>query len=111
MDVNFKPLHDIVLIRRNPTDKESLGGIILPGGKEEASRTGTVLAVGKGKYCDNTGVFVKTTVQVGDEVAFSDRAGHEIRLKDYDEKEDLIIMREVEVIGIFGSGETPEESE
>lgn len=101
MDVNFKPLHDIVLIKRTANETTTSGGIYLPGGKQEASRTGVVLAVGKGKYCDNTGVFVETTVKPGDEVLFSERSGHQIKLKEYSEKEDLIIMREVEIIGVF----------
>jgi chaperonin GroES len=99
----FKPLHDTVLIKVDPASKLSAGGIVLPGAKDESSKNGTVLAVGKGRFSDSTGVFIATTVMPGDKVIFSSRSGTPIKLQEFGDDNDLVVMREAEVIGVFGS--------
>lgn len=62
-------LHDWVLVKLDPIGKDNVspGGIVLV--EPEMVRTGVVLQVGAGKvYSD--GVYKKTSVQVGERVAF-----------------------------------------
>ena len=100
--MNFEPMHDIVLIDRTPIAKTTSSGIILAGGTPDKPYTGTVLGVGPGRYSDQTGAFVETKLQAGQHVIFSPQSGVPIALNGplYDGK-DLVIMREVEVVGII----------
>lgn len=95
--MNIKPLHDRVVIRRVEEQKESAGGIILPGSAQEQQNMGEILAVGPGKASD-TGSIVAMSVKVGDKVMFGQYSGQEV--KD-DKGETLIIMREDDIIAIL----------
>lgn len=97
MTINFNAMHDIVVIKRDASSTVSAGGIDLVSIEPKSSLIGTVVAVGKGRHCEQTGVFVETTVKVGDRALFSSKAGYPIQLEDEDE--DLIVMREIEIMG------------
>ncbi|HBQ44257.1 MAG TPA: co-chaperone GroES [Thiomicrospira sp.] len=96
--MNIKPLHDRVVIRQVEEQKESAGGIILPGSAQEKENIGEVIAVGPGKAVDS-GSVVAMTVKVGDKVLFGQYSGQEI--KDNTGKE-LKVMREDDIIAIIG---------
>lgn len=96
--MNIKPLHDRVVIRQVEEQKESAGGIILPGSAQEKENIGEVIAVGPGKAADS-GSVVAMTVKVGDKVLFGQYSGQEI--KDNTGKE-LKVMREDDIIAIIG---------
>jgi len=91
--MTFKPNGDRVLIEADAKPTQSAGGIILPDTIKEKPLQGTVIAVGEGQH-DN-GIFVSTTLQVGDKVVFTKLAGQEIVIggKVY------LVMHEKDVLG------------
>jgi chaperonin GroES len=94
--MNIKPLQDRVVIRRVEEEKESAGGIILPGSAQEQQNIGEVIAVGPGKASD-AGAIIAMTVKVGDKVMFGQYSGQEV--KD-DAGQPVLIMREEDIIAI-----------
>ena len=82
---NLIALSDIVIV--DPEKEEvTKGGIVLPStGNAQNVRVGKVVAVGPGRFHD--GVFIKTSVKVGDTVLFGKfaSAGEPIKIdgKDY----------------------------
>jgi chaperonin GroES len=95
--MNIKPLHDRVVIRRVEEQKESAGGILLPGSAQEKQNLGEVLAVGPGRASD-AGTIIAMSVSVGDKVLFTQYAGQETK----DEQgEALTILREDDIIAIM----------
>jgi chaperonin GroES len=96
--MEFRPLHDRVLVRRIEAEEKTAGGIIIPDSAKEKPSEGEVLAVGAGTR-DETGKLVELDVQVGDRILFGKWSGTEVRLQG----EDLLIMKESDVLGIVQS--------
>ena len=71
------------------------GGIIIPDSAKEKPQQGEVVSVGKGKSNDEGKVF-PLDVKSGDTILFGKYSGTEIKL----DGEDLLIMREEEVLGV-----------
>jgi len=94
--MKFRPLHDRVLVRRIEEDTKTSGGIIIPDTAKEKPMQGEVLAVGPGSR-DETGQLVPLEVQVGDRVLFGKWSGTEVKI----EGEDLLIMKESDILGIL----------
>ena len=92
----FTPLHDRILVRRVEEGETIRGGIIIPDSAKEKPQEGEVIAVGKGKSNDEGKVF-PLAVKSGDRILFGKYAGTEIKI----DGEDLLIMREEEVLGIL----------
>ncbi|PYT01080.1 MAG: co-chaperone GroES [Acidobacteria bacterium] len=97
MATNIKPLHDRVIIRRieDSTDKTA-GGLFIPDTAKEKPQEGEVIAAGEGKYKED-GTRQSLDVKAGDRVLFGKYSGSEIKL----DGEELIIMREDEILGII----------
>src|SRR5882724_4638571 len=93
---NFTPLHDRILVRRIDEGETVRGGIIIPDTAKEKPQEGEVIAVGKGKKNEDGKVF-PLDVQDGDRILFGKYAGTEIKI----DGEELLIMREEEVLGIL----------
>ena len=93
---NFTPLHDRILVRRIEEGESIRGGIIIPDSAKEKPQEGEVLSVGKGKSNDEGKVF-PLDVKAGDRVLFGKYSGTEIKI----DGEELLIMREEEVLGIL----------
>lgn len=93
----FTPLHDRILIRRIKEDESTRGGIVIPDSAKEKPHEGEVIRVGKGKI-NEQGEVSPLNVQEGDRILFGKYSGTEIKL----DGEDLLIMREEEVLGILG---------
>jgi chaperonin GroES len=91
----FTPLHDRILVRRVEEGETVRGGIIIPDSAKEKPQEGKVIAAGKGKSNDEGKVF-PLDVKAGDRVLFGKYSGTEIRI----DNEDLLIMREEDVLGI-----------
>ena len=92
----FTPLHDRILVRRLEEGETVRGGIIIPDSAKEKPQQGEVISVGKGKSNDEGKVF-PLDVKAGDTILFGKYSGSEIKL----DGEDLLIMREEEVLGIL----------
>ncbi|MDP1657852.1 MAG: co-chaperone GroES [Methylotenera sp.] len=95
--MNIRPLHDRVIVKRVEEETTTPGGIVLPGSAAEKPSQGKVLAVGSGKPLDN-GTVRALEVKVGDKVLFGKYAGNEVKV----DGEDLIVMREEDIMGILG---------
>lgn len=78
----LKPAFDRIIIKKDEPTTVSNGGIVIPDVAVEKATKGTIKAVGPGKYADKTGVFIPTTLQVGQRVLFHPFAGSELRIGD-----------------------------
>ena len=94
--MKFRPLHDRVLVRRIEEDTKTSGGIIIPDTAKEKPIQGEVLAVGPGAR-DKAGNIVPLDVRVGDRILFGKWSGTEVKI----EGEDLLIMKESDILGIL----------
>jgi chaperonin GroES len=93
--MGFRPLHDRVVIRRVEAEEKTLGGIIIPDTAKEKPMEGEVVAVGPGAR-DESGKVQPLDVKVGDRVLFGKWSGTEVKL----DGEDLIIMKESDIMGV-----------
>ena len=93
----FRPLHDRVLIRRTAAEDKTTGGIIIPDTAKEKPQEGEVVAVGLGAR-DEQGVVTPLDVKAGDRILFGKWSGTEVRVNG----EDLLIMKESDILGILG---------
>ncbi|RCS25259.1 co-chaperone GroES [Phyllobacterium salinisoli] len=96
--MKFRPLHDRIVVRRVEAEEKTAGGIIIPDTAKEKPQEGEVLAVGPGAR-DDSGQLQPLDVQVGDRILFGKWSGTEIKLNG----EDLLIMKEADVMGIVES--------
>ncbi len=93
--MKFRPLHDRVVIRRAEGDLKSKGGIIIPDTAKEKPQEGEVIAVGPGAR-DESGKLIPLDVKAGDLILFGKWSGAEVKLNG----EDLLIMKEADILGI-----------
>jgi chaperonin GroES len=93
----FRPLHDRVVVRRIEADQKTAGGIIIPDSAQEKPSEGEVIAVGEGNR-DDDGDRIPLDVKVGDRVLFGKWSGTEVKING----EDLLIMKESDIMGIVG---------
>ena len=100
--MKLRPLHDRVLIRRVEQEAKTTGGIIIPDTAQEKPMEGEVLAVGPGARGDD-GKVHPLDIKPNDRVLFGKWSGTEIRL----DGEDLMIMKESDVMGIVEGAAAP----
>ena len=93
--MNFRPLHDRILIKRIEEKEAVKGGIIIPDTAKEKPQEGEVVAVGNGKKTEE-GKVVPLDVKAGDRILFGKYSGTEIKI---DNKE-YLILKEEEVLGV-----------
>jgi chaperonin GroES len=96
-NLNFRPLHDRVVVRRVESEEKTKGGIIIPDTAKEKPQEGEIVAVGPGAR-DDDGDLIALDVKVGDRILFGKWSGTEIKLNG----EDLLIMKESDIMGIIG---------
>ena len=94
--MNFRPLHDRVVVRRLEAEEKTAGGIIIPDTAKEKPMEGEVIAVGPGAR-DETGKLVPLDVKSGDRILFGKWSGTEVKL----DGEELLIMKESDIMGII----------
>ena len=94
-NINFRPLHDRVVVKRIESDEKSAGGIIIPDTAKEKPQEGEVVAVGPGAR-DEQGKVNPLDVKQGDRVLFGKWSGTEVKLGG----EDLLIMKESDIMGV-----------
>ena len=95
--MTFRPLHDRVLVRRIKAVEKTAGGIIIPDTVQEKPQEGEIVAVGTGARSED-GTISPLYVKVGDRILFGKWSGSEVRI----DGEDLLIMKESDVLGIIG---------
>jgi chaperonin GroES len=97
--MGFRPLHDRVLIRRVEAEEKTAGGIIIPDTAKEKPMEGEVVSTGPGARGED-GKIQPMDVKAGDRVLFGKWSGTEVKL----DGEDLIIMKESDIMGIVDHG-------
>ncbi|NCP10747.1 MAG: co-chaperone GroES [Sphingomonadales bacterium] len=95
--MKFRPLHDRVLVRRVEADTKTAGGIIIPDSAQEKPQEGEVVAAGSGTKAED-GSVTPLDVKTGDKILFGKWSGTEVKI----DGEDLIIMKESDILGIVG---------
>ena len=94
--MNFRPLHDRVFLIRMEEETTSPGGIVIPDSAAEKAVRGDVVAAGKGKRLES-GDIIPLDVKVGDKVLFGKYSGTEVKVNG----EDLLVMREEDIMGVI----------
>ena len=94
--MNFRPLHDRVVVRRLENEEKTKGGIIIPETAKEKPQEGEIVAVGPGGR-DDKGELLAMSVRAGDKILFGKWSGTEVKI---DGKE-LLIMKESDILGIL----------
>ena len=94
--MQFRPLHDRVVVRRLEQEEKTAGGIIIPDTAKEKPQEGEVIAVGPGARGED-GKLHPLDVKSGDRVLFGKWSGTEVKI----DGEELIIMKESDIMGII----------
>jgi chaperonin GroES len=97
--MNVRPLHDRLVVRRIDEGEQRIGGIIIPDSAKEKPQQGTVIAAGRGKAND-AGTRVPLDVKAGDLILFGKYTSQAVTV----DGEDLLIMREDEVLAVLDGG-------
>ena len=97
--MKLRPLHDRVLIRRVEQEPKTTGGIIIPDTAQEKPMEGEVIAVGPGARGED-GKVHPLELKSGDRVLFGKWSGTEVKI----DGEELMIMKESDVMGIVAGG-------
>ena len=101
--MHFRPLHDRVVVRRIEAEEKTSGGIIIPDTAKEKPQEGEVVDVGPGVRAED-GTVTAPDVEAGDRILFGKWSGTEVRL----DGEDLLIMKESDILGIVESAKVRE---
>ncbi len=95
-DLNVRPLHDRLLVRRMAEEEKTAGGLFIPDTAKEKPQRGEVVATGKGRVLED-GKILPLEVKVGDKVLFSKFMGTELKL----EGQEFLMIKEEDVLGVF----------
>lgn len=96
--MKLRPLQDRLIVKRVKEEEKTKGGLYIPDTAKEKPVEGTVVAVGNGKLLDD-GTVRKLDVKEGDRILFGKYSGNEVKI----DGEDLLILREDEVLGVVES--------
>ena len=94
--MTFRPLHDRVLVRRIEAATKTAGGIIIPDTAQEKPQEGEVVSTGSGARAED-GTITPLDLKAGDKILFGKWSGSEVKLNG----EDLLIMKESDVLGVL----------
>jgi chaperonin GroES len=94
--MQFRPLHDRVVVKRIDAESKTAGGIIIPDTAKEKPQTGEITVVGPGGR-DEAGKLVPIDLKVGDKVLFGKWSGTEVKLDGVE----LLIMKESDIMGVL----------
>ena len=103
--MNFRPLHDRVVVKRIEAEEKSAGGIIIPDTAKEKPQQGEVIAVGPGGR-DDSGKLIPIDVQVGDRILFGKWSGTEVKLDGVE----YLIMKESDIMGVLTDTEAKQKA-
>ncbi|MAF91418.1 MAG: co-chaperone GroES [Bdellovibrionota bacterium] len=95
-NLQVRPLHDRILVKRLEEETTTSGGIIIPDSAKEKPFRGEIVAAGNGRILED-GTVMPLEVKTGDNILFGKYAGTELKL----DGSDYIMMREDDVLGIL----------
>ena len=93
--MDFRPLHDRILLRRIEGE-EKIRGIIVPDAAKEKPQQAEVVAVGSGTLLE-TGERVPLLVKAGDKILFGKYSGSEVKV----DGEEYLIVKEDDVLAVI----------
>ncbi len=93
--MNFRPLHDRVMVIRDDDGDVSKGGIIIPDTAKEKPMQAKVIAVGSGQKSED-GTITPLDVKKGDKVLIGKWSGTEVTI----DNTDYVIVKEADIMGI-----------
>ncbi|OIP66401.1 MAG: co-chaperone GroES [Nitrospirae bacterium CG_4_9_14_3_um_filter_53_35] len=102
--MKIRPLNDWVLIKPEPSENRSSGGILIPDSAKEKPTRGIVVAAGRGCYEEErdkkgnlTGEkkFIKIEVKPDDKILFRRFGVDEVKVKG----EEFVMVRERDILG------------
>ena len=94
--MNFRPLHDRVVVRQSDEESTTPGGIIIPDTAAEKPSQGVIIATGPGAR-NEQGRIEPLDVKAGDHVLFGKWSGTEVTI----DGEKLMIMKESDIMGVI----------
>ena len=94
--MGFRPLHDRVLVRRIEASEKTAGGIIITDTAKEKPQEGEIVSAGSGAKAED-GKITPLDVKAGDKILFGKWSGTEVKI----DGEDLLIMKESDILGII----------
>ncbi|MEO5975175.1 MAG: co-chaperone GroES [Ilumatobacteraceae bacterium] len=94
--MKLKPLDDRIVVKPNDAEERTASGLVIPDTAQEKPQQGTVVAVGPGRWSDDTGKHSPLDIKVGDTVLYSKYGGTEIT----HEGDDLLILTSRDVLAI-----------
>ncbi len=94
--MQFRPLHDRVVIEPLEQEEKTAGGIIVPDTAQEKPMQGKVVAVGPGARGED-GALQPPDVKKGDTILYGKYSGTEVKIDD----KELLIMRESDIMGVL----------
>ncbi len=94
--MNFRPLHDRLVVRRLNAEEKTSGGIIIPDTAQEKPLEGEVVAVGPGAR-DERGLRIPLDVKAGDRILFGKWSGTEVKI----DGKDYVIIKQDDVMGVL----------
>jgi len=94
--MEFRPLHDRVVVKRIEAEEKSVGGIIIPDTAKEKPQQGEVVAVGPGGR-DEAGKLIPIDVKAGDRILFGKWSGTEVKIDGVE----YLIMKESDIMGVL----------
>ena len=97
--MKFRPLQDRVLVRRLEQEEKTAGGIIIPDTAKEKPMEGEVIALGPGARSED-GKHQPLDEKPGDRILFGKWSGSEVKI----DGEELVIMKESDILGIIEGG-------
>ena len=103
--MTFRPLHDRVLVRRIDESETTAGGIIIPDTAKEKPMEGEIIAVGNGAIGDDNDR-IPLEVKPGDHILFGKWSGSEVTI----DGEELLIMKESDILGIIETSAAREQA-
>ncbi len=95
--MKLRPLGKRVLVRRQPKETTSTGGIVLPGAGEETNR-GEVVAKGQGIRLDS-GEMDTVSLNIGDKVLFGGYHGDSNKVKI--DGQEHVLMAESDILAVI----------
>ena len=94
--MNFRPLHDRVVVEPLEGEEKTSGGIIIPDTAKEKPMQGKVISVGPGARNDK-GDLAPLSVKAGEKILYGKWSGTEVKI----DGKNLLIMRESDIMGVL----------
>ena len=94
--MNFRPLHDRVVVSRIEAENKTAAGIIIPDTAKEKPTEGEVINVGPGGR-DESGKLIPIDLKKGDRVLFGKWSGTEVKIDGVE----YLIMKESDIMGVL----------